>query len=75
MLLVIYGLLIGQILFPVWHFIENNLVKYSANATQYLNFIRLFVETILATIIILFIYFIFKALFRLAALVCFLTVY
>ncbi len=59
--LVIYGLLIGEVLYPVWLWIERHLPASSAN---YLSFIKLFVETILATTIILFVEFIFKALFR-----------
>jgi putative hemolysin len=59
--LVIYGLLIGEVLYPVWLWIEGHLPASSAN---YLSFIKLFVETILSTAIILFVEFMSKALFR-----------
>ncbi len=59
--LVIYGLLIGEVLYPIWLWIERHLPASSAN---YLSFIKLFVETVLSTTIILLVEFIFKALFR-----------
>ena len=59
--LVIYGLLIGDLLYPVWKSIESRL---PASAADYVKFIRLFVETILSTSIILFIEFLSKAFFR-----------
>jgi CBS domain containing-hemolysin-like protein len=59
--LVIYGLLIGDMLYPVWKWIE---VKLPASAADYLKFIRLLVETILSTAIVLFIEFMSKAFFR-----------
>jgi CBS domain containing-hemolysin-like protein len=59
--LVIYGLLIGDMLYPVWKWIEGRL---PASAADYVKFIRLFVETILSTAIILFIEFLSKAFFR-----------
>ena len=60
-LFVIYGLLIGELLYPLWHKIESLLPAASA---KYVNFIKLFAETILSTAIILFVEFLFKALFR-----------
>ena len=59
--LVIYGLLIGDMLFPLWNWIEKQLPP---QANNYLNFIRLFVETSLSTIIILFTEFLCKAFFK-----------
>ena len=59
--LVVYGLLIGEMLFPLWSWIEGQLPK---QANNYLNFIRLFVETALSTSIILFTEFLFKAFFK-----------
>ena len=60
-LLVVYGLLIGDFLYPVWKWFEG---KLPASATDYVKYIRLFVETILSTIIILFVEFLSKAFFR-----------
>ena len=59
--LVVYGLLIGEMLFPLWSWIEHQL---PLQANNYLNFIRLFVETVLSTTIILFTEFLFKAFFK-----------
>ncbi len=58
---VIYGLLIGDMLFPLWHWIEK---KLPDSLSDFLRYIKLFVETILSTIIILFVEFISKAFFR-----------
>lgn len=59
--LVIYGLLVGDFLSPLWHAIERRLPAY---AIDYVNYIKLLVETILSTLIILVVEFVFKALFR-----------
>jgi putative hemolysin len=59
--LVIYGLLIGEMLSPVWHWIET---KLSDSLSEYVKYIKLFVETALSTLILLFVEFIFKAFFR-----------
>jgi CBS domain containing-hemolysin-like protein len=59
--LVIYGLLIGEMLSPVWHWIET---KLSDSLSEYIKYIKLFVETALSTLILLFVEFIFKAFFR-----------
>lgn len=56
--LVIYGLLIGDMLVPIWDWINSKLPE---NATNYVNFIRLFVETFLSTAIILMVEFLCKA--------------
>lgn len=61
LILVIYGLLIGDMLYPVWKWIE---AKLPPSATNYVNIIRLLVETILSTTIILFVIFISKAFFK-----------
>ncbi|MFN8247062.1 MAG: hemolysin family protein [Ferruginibacter sp.] len=49
-MMVIYGLLIGDMLYPVWRWIEHRL---PASASSYVTFSRLLVETILSTAIIL----------------------
>jgi putative hemolysin len=59
--LVIYGLLIGSMLLPIWDWIKAQL---STSLANYVPYIQLFVETILSTIILLFVEFLFKALFR-----------
>jgi putative hemolysin len=59
--LVIYGLLIGSMLLPIWDWIKAQLSTSMAN---YVPYIQLFVETILSTIILLFVEFLFKAFFR-----------
>lgn len=59
--LVIYGLLIGDMLSPIWKWIESRLPISAAN---YVKYIRLFVETVLSTSIILFVEFLSKAFFR-----------
>ncbi len=59
--LVIYGLLIGGMLSPIWNWIEGHLAGYAA---PYVKYIRLFVETVLATSIILLVEFFSKAVFR-----------
>ena len=61
--LVIYGLLIGDMLFPVWESIRKAF-RLSEPAGESLKYIKLFVETILSTTIILFVEFFSKALFR-----------
>lgn len=58
---VIYGLLIGNMLSPIWEFVKNRIPNSSENSITY---IRLFVETVLSTIIILFVEFVTKAFFR-----------
>lgn len=60
-LLVIYGLLIGNMLSPVWKWIETHLPE---SASGYVEFIRLLVETLLSTTLILIVEFVFKAIFR-----------
>jgi putative hemolysin len=59
--LVIYGLLIGSMLSPIWQWIK---VQLSTSMANYVPYIQLFVETILSTLILLFVEFLFKALFR-----------
>ncbi len=58
---VIYGLLIGDMLYPLWHWIEKQLPESFSDSLKY---IKLIVETILSTIILLFVEFISKAVFR-----------
>jgi CBS domain containing-hemolysin-like protein len=59
--LVVYGLLIGDMLAPVWGWFEKQL---PGSLTDSVKYIKLFVETILSTLILLFVEFIFKAFFR-----------
>jgi putative hemolysin len=59
--LVIYGLLIGGMLSPVWEWIRLHLPKSVSGSVEY---IKLFVETVLSTLILLFVEFLFKAIFR-----------
>ncbi len=59
--LVIYGLLVGEILSPLWGKIE---LKLSPSLADYVKYIKLLFETISSTIIVLFVEFIFKAFFR-----------
>ena len=60
-LLVIYGLLIGELLNPLWQSIEVRLIP---SFTNYFYTIKLIFEIIVSTIIILFVEFLSKALFR-----------
>ncbi len=59
--LVVYGLLVGQFLYPLWHYIE---LKLPASLADYVKYIKLLVETILSTLIVLILEFVFKAFFR-----------
>jgi putative hemolysin len=63
-LLVIYGLLIGTFLLPLWQMIEKWLISKSTSLVKYLHFIKLFVEIFVATVIILFVEFFCKSLFK-----------
>jgi CBS domain containing-hemolysin-like protein len=58
---VIYGLLVGDMLYPLWAWIEK---KMPASLNDFVRYIRLFVETLISTIIVLFVEFISKAFFR-----------
>jgi putative hemolysin len=58
---VIYGLMVGDMLYPIWHWIEKQFPARYANSLKY---IKLFVETILSTLIVLFVEFMSKAYFR-----------
>ncbi len=59
--LVIYGLFVGQLLSPLWDFVKS---KLSPSLADYVYYVKLFFETCLATAIVLFIEFVFKAIFR-----------
>jgi putative hemolysin len=59
--LVVYGLLIGGMLSPVWEWIRLQLPKSLSGSVEY---IKLFTETVLSTLILLFVEFLFKAIFR-----------
>lgn len=61
-LLVIYGLLIGDMLFPVWEWIKK--MMHGVIHPDYIDYVKLLVETLLSTTIILFTEFICKAFFR-----------
>lgn len=60
-LIVVYGLLIGELLYPLWHSVE---VRLKPSFANYFYLIKLFFETIVSTVIILFVEFLCKALFR-----------
>ncbi len=60
---VVYGLLIGDMLYPVWSKIKELLNKYPS-AADYISYIQLLVETILSTTILLFTVFIVRTFFR-----------
>lgn len=59
--LVIYGLFVGQLLEPLWDFVRS---KLSPSLADYVAYCKLFFETFLSTAIVLFIEFVFKAIFR-----------
>lgn len=59
--IIIYGLLAGKMLLPIWVWIEGNLPQ---SAADYVKFIRLLVETTLSTAIILTMEFASRALFH-----------
>lgn len=59
--LVSYGLLIGGILSPIWDWMEPKLIDWAAS---YINVIRIFVETTLATTIVVSVIFLSRAYFR-----------
>ena len=61
-LLVIYGLLLGDRLFPVWEWIKK--MMHGVVHPDYIDYVKLLVETLLSTTIILFTQFICKAFFR-----------
>ncbi|RYG54396.1 MAG: HlyC/CorC family transporter [Chitinophagaceae bacterium] len=61
LVLVIYGLLVGDLLAPVWNWIEPRL---HSSAADYLKYIRLLIETILSTGILMLVLFTAKAVFR-----------
>ena len=58
---VVYGLLVVDMLFPIWNWIKSNL---PASAKNWVEYIKLFVETFLSTLIVLFVEFFSKAFFR-----------
>ncbi len=58
---VVYGLLVVDMLFPIWHWIE---LKLPSSLVESVKYIKLFVETVLSTFIVLFVEFFFKAFFR-----------
>lgn len=58
---VVYGLLVVKMLSPIWLWIEHNLPNV---LIVYVDYIKLFVETILAGLIVLFAELFFKAFFR-----------
>lgn len=59
--IIVYGLLAGKMLLPIWIWIEGNLPQ---SAADYVKFIRLLVETTLSTAIILTLEFATRALFH-----------
>ena len=61
LVVVIYGLLVGEFLSPLWDWIELHL---ATSFSAYVKYLRLIFETLLSTLILLFIQFSFKAVFR-----------
>ena len=59
--LVVYGLLVGEMLTPIWDIIKHELPQSSEN---YVDYIRLFTETLLSAGIILFLIVFIKAVFQ-----------
>lgn len=59
--LVVYGLLIGQLLLPIWTWIRSHMPAISEDNISY---IKLFVETLLATVLLLFVEALFRSFFR-----------
>jgi len=60
-MLVFYGLLVGKQLMPIWMWIKE---RMGVSASDYVDYIKLLVETGLSTAIILFIQFAFKSFFK-----------
>ncbi len=58
---VVYGLLVVDMLSPIWLWIKSSL---PASANNWVDYIKLFVETVLSTLIVLFVEFLFKAFFK-----------
>jgi CBS domain containing-hemolysin-like protein len=59
--IVIYGLLVGQVLSPLWDYIEQHL---SSSFSAYIKYLRLIFETLVSCLILIIILFSFKAFFR-----------
>lgn len=59
--IVIYGLLVGEFLSPLWDWIEQH---FTSAFSAYIKYLRLIFETLLSTLIILIVQFSFKAFFR-----------
>ena len=60
-LLVLYGLLIGQLLYPLWHSLE---IRLRPSFAKYFYLLKLVFEILVSTVIILFVELLSKALFR-----------
>jgi putative hemolysin len=61
LILVVYGLLIGDLLSPIWHWIEPRLHH---SVEPYLKYVRLFVEILLSVAIVLFVEVLSRAVFK-----------
>jgi len=61
LMIIVYGLLVGDLLYPIWKWIES---KLASSMESYVPFIRILIETILAFSILLFVEFSSKAYFR-----------
>lgn len=59
---VVYGLLVVDMLYPIWQWFEQKLAPFNLSGS--IKYIKLFVETLLSTVIVLFVEFIAKAFFR-----------
>ncbi len=60
---VVYGLLVVDMLYPLWRIIETRL-KLSGNSAEWVSYVKLFVETFFSALIVLVVEFICKAFFR-----------
>lgn len=56
--IVVYGLLVGEFLSPLWDWIEKH---FTASFSAYIKYLRLIFETLLSTLIILIVQFSFRA--------------
>ncbi|HRP33601.1 MAG TPA: hemolysin family protein [Agriterribacter sp.] len=61
LVVVVYGLLVGEFLSPLWDWIE---VHLAASFSAYVKYLRLIFETLLSSLILLIVQFSFRAVFR-----------
>ncbi|MCO5241610.1 MAG: hemolysin family protein [Chitinophagaceae bacterium] len=61
LVVVVYGLLVGEVLSPLWDWIE---VHLAASFSDYVKYLRLIFETLISALILLIVQFSFRAVFR-----------